>query len=275
MVGGLLAAFKKTKAFSVCDVEPIEIAKHLTAIDWKYFRKIKTKELIKKAWSHVDKETQSPNLVKLIETFNKTANWIVLEILTTGNPKLRVKVLERFIEVLKALKTMQNFHGVFVLYSALTMQCLQTLKSVWDAVSAKHISIVREVEQLIDPRSNFKSYRNFIKKCVPPLIPFEGLYLQDITFIEENPDFIGELVNYEKLEMFGKIILTIKKNQQQRYKHMHENLLISDMITKSPFTSEDLLWKFSTNIRMQENSRRESLPKQLTPQSSPQLSKHR
>jgi len=199
----------------------------------------------------------------------------VLEILTTGNPKLRVKVLERFIEVLKALKTMQNFHGVFVLYSALTMQCLQTLKSVWDAVSAKHISIVREVEQLIDPRSNFKSYRNFIKKCVPPLIPFEGLYLQDITFIEENPDFIGELVNYEKLEMFGKIILTIKKNQQQRYKHMHENLLISDMITKSPFTSEDLLWKFSTNIRMQENSRRESLPKQLTPQSSPQLSKHR
>jgi len=80
-------------------------------------------------------------------------------------------------------------------------------------------------------------------------------------------------VNYEKLEMFGKIILTIKKIQQHRYKHMHENLLISDMITKSPFTSEDLLWKFSTNIRMQENSRRESLPKQLTPQSSPQPSK--
>ncbi len=48
MVGGILSAFKRSKTFSVCDVEPIEIAKHLTAVDWKYFKRIKTKELIKK-----------------------------------------------------------------------------------------------------------------------------------------------------------------------------------------------------------------------------------
>ncbi len=137
-------------------------------------------------------------------------------------------------------------------------------------MSAKHIGIVREVEQLIDPRSNFKNYRTTVKKAQPPLIPFEGLYLQDITFIEENPDFIDGLVNYEKLEMFGRVLLSLKKNQEHRYKHMHENVLISDMITKSPMTSEELLWKFSTNIRMQESSRRESLSKDR----SPVLNKH-
>jgi hypothetical protein len=53
------------------------------------------------AWSKEDKENMSPNLVALIDSFNKTSNWIAAEILSTGNPKMRVKVLERFIEVLK------------------------------------------------------------------------------------------------------------------------------------------------------------------------------
>lgn len=36
------------KTFSVCDIDPADIAKHLTAVEWKLFKRIKPKELLRK-----------------------------------------------------------------------------------------------------------------------------------------------------------------------------------------------------------------------------------
>jgi hypothetical protein len=50
----------------------------------------------------------------------------------TSNPKMRIKVLEKFVEVLKGLKTVQNFHGIFSIYAALNMNCIQRLSTLWE-----------------------------------------------------------------------------------------------------------------------------------------------
>lgn len=42
------------------------------------------------------------------------------------------------------------------------------------AASKKHIAVMKDIEQLIDSRSNFKNYRLAIKKAQPPFLPFEG-----------------------------------------------------------------------------------------------------
>ena len=49
----------------------MDLVRHLTSSDWKLFKRIKTKELLKKSWSFPDKDTHSPNVVKLIESFNR------------------------------------------------------------------------------------------------------------------------------------------------------------------------------------------------------------
>jgi hypothetical protein len=48
--GGILSPIKKLglRSFTIVDVDPMEIAKHLTATDWRFFRRIKTSELLKK-----------------------------------------------------------------------------------------------------------------------------------------------------------------------------------------------------------------------------------
>ena len=242
------------KNICVCEIEPMEIVRHLTAVDWKLVKKIKTTELLKKAWSFPDKETQSPNIVRLITSFNKTAQWVASEILTTSNPKMRVKVLERFIEVLKGLKTVQNYHGLFVIYSALNMTCIQKLTTLWESVNSKHITTIREIERLIDSRSNFKNYRSLIKKIQLPYVPFEGLLLQDITFIEENPDTLDSMINFEKMEMLAKVLKTVKSMQQVPYK-FKESAFIAEYIKRDLLLTEEELYKLSKNIHLSESQK--------------------
>ncbi len=92
---------------------------------------------------------------------------------------MRIKVLERFIEMMKALRNLQNFHGLFLVFSALNMHSIQNLTAVWEAVSQKHLAIIREVENLVDTKHHFRNYRNAIRKAQPPMIPFEGTRIID------------------------------------------------------------------------------------------------
>jgi hypothetical protein len=47
----------------------------------------------------------------------------------------------------------------------------------------------KKLMELIDPDSNYKLYRTTVKQAAPPALPWLGLTLSDLTFIEVgNPD---------------------------------------------------------------------------------------
>jgi hypothetical protein len=73
------------KHVNILDIETMDLVRHLTAFDWKLFRRIKPKELLKKSWSFPDKDTHSPSIVKLIESFNR----VVSIIITLNNNKIK------------------------------------------------------------------------------------------------------------------------------------------------------------------------------------------
>ena len=53
------------------DIDPFDFANHLTAVDWHLFSCVKPKELINKAWVGEDKCKRAPNVIALIDHFNK------------------------------------------------------------------------------------------------------------------------------------------------------------------------------------------------------------
>jgi len=57
---------------------------------------------------------------------------------------------------------------------------------------------------------SFKHYRLSLQKAKAPAIPYLGVHLQDLIFIEDgNPDRLGSLINWRKRKLVSNIINTV------------------------------------------------------------------
>ena len=57
-----------------------------------------------------------------------------------------------------------------------------------------------------------------IANAKPPCIPFLGVYLTDLTFVEDgNPDKVQGLVNFRKRQLEYDVIIQVLKFQQVAY----------------------------------------------------------
>jgi son of sevenless-like protein len=249
---------KSDKLLSFFDFDALDFAKHLTAADWRTFKDLRPKEFFHKAWQGADKDKSAPHVLHLIRGFNKLSYWIATEIVMTANPKQRVAVVERFIDLIKALKRLQNFHAMFAAYSGLNMLAIQNLTETWKGVSKKHIKVIQEIETTIDAKSHFKSYRESVKQITPPFVPFEGVFLADLTFIEENPTIVDEMINFEKMTMIADIMKTIRAVQTNTYT-FSENDVVKAFLDKVMVLDEDEIFERSKRIILIESSPRSTV----------------
>lgn len=77
------------------------------------------------------------------------------------------------------------------------------------------------IRKLMGANRNFTEYREMIHSVNPPCIPFLGIYLQDLTFIEDgNPDYIKKstkLINFAKRQKAAEVIREINQFQSPPY----------------------------------------------------------
>ena len=80
-------------------------------------------------------------------------------------------------------------------------------------VSEKYRKLLGAVQDTLSNEHNSAAYRKVIADVSPPCIPFLGLYLTDLTFIEDgNQDYLDEaktVINFEKHHMTTTIIQKI------------------------------------------------------------------
>lgn len=76
-----------------------------------------------------------------------------------------------------------------------------------------------ELMVLMSPESNYTKLRTYLHKTIPPCIPYLGIYLSDLTFIEDgNPNNITEaLINFDKRRRIASVIKEMKEYQQINY----------------------------------------------------------
>lgn len=103
-------------------------------------------------------------------------------------------------------------------------------------------------------KNNFKNYRaalvDAMKKLTsedPPILPYFGIYLRDITFLDEgNPDFLENgLLNFEKLRMVGAKLSEIRQFQSQPNPVLRggEDLLISNFLLNLIVMDDETLFE--------------------------------
>jgi len=75
-------------------------------------------------------------------------------------------------------------------------------------------------------------------------MPFEGVFLQDMVFIEENPTNINGLINFEKMMLIANILKTVKQAQQYPYKFT-QTAFVKAFLEKAVHFDENQLFELS------------------------------
>lgn len=204
------------------DFHPTEVARQLTLIEHQRYRDIPRSEFVKQGWNKVNKEgtSRSPHISAAIKKFNEISYWVAAEIVFCANSKQRVTTVKRFIQIANKCLSFNNFSSVMEIIAGLHMSSIQRLKKTWKALSSKYTAIFEEITQFIATEGNYRNYRNALSKVELPATPYLGVFLRDLTFIEDgNPDFVEDdaFLNFEKMRMLAGVLSTVAKYQQVAY----------------------------------------------------------
>jgi len=237
-----------------------EIARQLTVIESELYCAITPKECLNKSWSSKNKEQLAPNILGMITRFNLTCNWVITEVVQKVRLEQRVEVLRKFIRIAACLRKLNNFNGVMEIIAGINNSAVRRLKSTWAELDETDLQTIRELEAQLNHKGNYKVYRDLLRQSTPPIIPYLGIYLTDLTFIEDgNPDTIDGLVNFSKRQKIAKVVESI-----QRYQSPY-NLVKIDMVHRwlcnINIISEEEAYAMSTKVEPRDTS--EALEKML------------
>jgi hypothetical protein len=82
------------------DVDPVELARQLTLIEYSLYRAIKPQECLGQAWNKkTTRDDKAKNIMMMIQRFNQVSHWVTSEIVKVPNLRDRAAVLARFIDI--------------------------------------------------------------------------------------------------------------------------------------------------------------------------------
>jgi son of sevenless-like protein len=214
--------FTKNKKFAVLDYPLQEIARQMTLIDYDHFSKIEPKECLNQSWNKEHRTVKAPNINNMIQHFNLVSNWVGTEIVRVEELEKRTKKMQTFVELADMCLKLNNYNAVFCIMSGLALAAIHRLKQTYDAMPDETKQTADHLVTFLNRDKNFKNLRHAIRQQKPPLIPYVGLYLTDLTFIEEGSSKYIEreglkMINFDKCRKFASVIRDIQTYQYQRY----------------------------------------------------------
>jgi len=207
------------KDLTVLDIAPLEMARQLTIIEYSMFRKIQPKECLQQAWTGGERQIRAPNIYAIITRFNRVSNWVSSEIVSEGKLKQRVALLRYFIKLARKCLKLNNFNAVMEITSGLLNNSVFRLKKTWEQLQNKTKKKFDAMTKLMSNETNYRSYRDGLRSSNPPVVPYFGMYLTDLIYIENgNPDKTKENhINFDKSRIIARVIKEIQSYQQAPY----------------------------------------------------------
>jgi len=191
-------------------------------------------------------------VTELIQQFNLITQWIATEIVSEANLKKRTNLLKHFIEIAWAAYGYRDFETTFAICLGLSQQPIARLNETWKALGNSTKGQWQKLQDFVSYQGNYKVYRNTMKKLLKGpfshnVMPYFGMFLKDLTLIEENTTIIRNVgaVNFYKMRMVANLIGEIQKAQKSIFNFNKNVELLSFLYYGLPRLDEDTVWKLS------------------------------
>ncbi|KAJ1060490.1 hypothetical protein K5549_014836 [Capra hircus] len=228
----------------------MELAEQITLLDHVVFRSIPYEEFLGQGWMKLDKNERTPYIMKTSQHFNDMSNLVASQIMNYADVTSRANTIEKWVAVADICRCLHNYNGVLEITSALNRSAIYRLKKTWAKVSKQTKALMDKLQKTVSSEGRFKNLRETLKNCNPPAVPYLGMYLTDLAFIEEGtPNFTEEgLVNFSKMRMISHIIREIRQFQQTSYRIDHQPKVTQYLLDKALIIDEDTLYELSLKI---------------------------
>jgi len=188
-------------------------------------------------------------VLALINHFNRISRWTSSRIVIERKVRSRARVMEHLIFIAKECMQLNSYHLLLAFISGFNASAILRLKWTRARLSKRAQQVLNELEAFTNMEASYKVYRNAIKTVEPPCIPYLGVYLQDLTFIEDgNPEMIdGKLINFTKRGMVFKILDQIITFQQVAY-NLEAIPELQKYLSHLPQLTDADLYRFSMEL---------------------------
>ncbi|XP_035461441.1 ras guanyl-releasing protein 3 isoform X2 [Scophthalmus maximus] len=251
---------KKGKASLLFDhLEPMELAEHLTFLEFKSIRRISFTDY----QSYVIHSclVENPTLERSIALFNGVSQWVQLMVLSKLTPQTRAEVITKYIHVAQKLLQLQNFNTLMAVVGGLSHSSISRLKETHSYLAPEVVKIWSEMTELVSSSNNYSCYRKAFSECQGFKIPILGVHLKDLIAVHVVfPDWVddGNKVKILNLVKMNQLYMTFNElvSLQSAAAQVEPNMDLIYLLTLSLdlYYTEDEIYELSL-LREPRNSK--------------------
>ncbi|KAH8730075.1 ras guanine nucleotide exchange factor domain-containing protein [Phaeosphaeriaceae sp. PMI808] len=230
-----LRSSKEGKAqCSILDFDPLELARQFTIIESRLFCSIQAEELLALEWTKKS-DSKAINVKAMSTLSTDLANLVADTILHFEDAKKRAAIIKQWVKIAGKCLELNNYDSLMAIICSLNSSMIMRLKKTWELLSMKTKIRLDELKAITDVGRNYAVLRQRLHNHVAPCIPFVGIYLTDLTFIDvgngttrQLPGESGQdsvsVINFDKHMKTAKII-----GQLQSFQVPYRLAAISEM----------------------------------------------
>lgn len=210
---------KQTK-FSIDEFllfESDNISQQLALISSESFFMIEKTEMLNQNYSKLSRNKNAIGITNCVHFFNQISLLVTSIIVNSKSISESSKKIEKFIDIAESSLKLNDFHSLFSILSGLNSSPVFRLKISWKNISVDSLKKFEFLQEIYSRDGNFKRIREMCSKAQSPKVPYIGICLTDLTFIEDGQPYYRKGIHFYKRILLSKVIEKVEQDQKIKY----------------------------------------------------------